>query len=154
MKRIGYFPLVLLLMLALLAAGCASQSGNVYSTKQARVEHTVEYGTIIDVQPVTIQAEQSGLGLLGGAIIGGVLGSTIGGGRGRTLSTLGGAVLGGAGGAAAEGAVGTKQALEITVEQDGGKVVSIVQEAGGESFYKGDRVRILRAGDGSARVRH
>lgn len=154
MKRIPTVLIMTLLALSLLMAGCYNRSGNVYSPGQARVEHTVVYGKITDVRNVTMQAEQSGLGALGGAVVGGVLGSTMGRSSGKTLAVLGGAVLGGAAGAATEHAVGNKEALELTVEQDDGKIVTVVQEAGGEFFAVGDRVRVLRASDGSARVRH
>ena len=44
-----------------------------------------------------------------------------------------------------------KNALEITVELDSGEILSVVQEADLE-FYAGERVRVLRANDGTSRV--
>lgn len=152
-RRQGVAAVVFVLLLAMLGAGCSSQSGSVYSTSQARVVHRVEYGTVTAVRQVQIQGEQSGLGVLGGAVMGGVLGSTMGASTGRTLAILGGSLAGAAAGAAGEQALKDKNGLELTVKMEDGSTVSIVQEAD-EYFAAGDRVRVLTAGDGSARVRH
>ncbi|MFP4315009.1 MAG: glycine zipper 2TM domain-containing protein [Desulfovibrionales bacterium] len=145
---------IVILTLALAGmAGCApSREGKVYSRSQARVMHDVHYGTVLQVEPVTIEGTRSGFGTLGGALVGGVLGSLIGRGKGRTLSTVGGALGGAAAGAGGEEAVTSKDAIEIAVELDNGEIVSIVQEP--DVVYRtGDRVRVLTAPDGSARVR-
>ena len=44
-----------------------------------------------------------------------------------------------------------RNGLEITVELDTGELVTVVQEADMQ-FYAGERVRLLRANDGSSRV--
>jgi outer membrane lipoprotein SlyB len=51
----------------------------------------------------------------------------------------------------AEEGVTKKNALEITVELDSGELLTVVQEADLQ-FYSGERVRVLRANDGSSRV--
>ncbi|MGL5222213.1 MAG: hypothetical protein ACRC8I_04835, partial [Plesiomonas shigelloides] len=60
---------VLALMVTALA-GCANTStlsGDVYSSSQARTAQSVQFGTIVSVRPVRIQAESSGIvGGLGG----------------------------------------------------------------------------------------
>ncbi|MFW6243806.1 MAG: hypothetical protein ACOC15_01560 [Desulfovibrionales bacterium] len=145
-------PIVFLLLLSLSLVGCAaSKSGKVYTRDQAREKQSVQYGTVLQVEEVLIEGSRSGLGVLGGAIVGGVLGSTIGSGTGKTLAILGGAVAGGAVGGVGEKAATQKDGLEITVELDNGELVSIVQEAD-RPFAVGDRVRVLTASDGSARV--
>jgi outer membrane lipoprotein SlyB len=60
---------------------------------------------------------------------------------------VGGAVAGGA----VEEEVTKKDGLEIIVRLDGGKVVSVVQEAD-VPFQAGENVRILTGPDGTARV--
>jgi outer membrane lipoprotein SlyB len=69
--------------------------------------------------------------------------------------TLGGAVIGALAGTGVEKALNSKDALEITVNLDNGQTLSVVQELGAEerSFVVGDRVRVLRGGGDSARVR-
>lgn len=142
------------LIITLLAiTGCADKSGNVYSPDQAQTELTVQYGTLLSTSPVTIKHDQTGLGALGGIVTGGIVGSTMGRSTGRTLAILGGVIVGGLAGTAAESALQTRDGLELTIQLDDGKTIAIVQESGGETFTKGERVRVLRAQDGSTRVR-
>ena len=61
-----------------------------------------------------------------------------------------GAVAGGLAGSAVEENVTKKNALEITVKLDSGKMIAVVQEMG-ENFYPGERVRVL-SNDGATRV--
>ncbi len=119
----------------------------------AAASHTVQEGVVTQVNDAVIEDSPSGIGALGGAVVGGVLGNMIGGGKGRVLTTLGGAVAGGAAGYAGEQAIKTKRAIEITVKLDNGQMMSVVQEPD-ETFMVGDRVRVLTGNDGSARVRH
>ena len=91
------------------------------------------------------------LGTVGGGVVGGVLGNMVGGGRGKTLATIAGAALGAAGGYAGEKALTKQNGLEITVELENGQQLSIVQAAD-QQFSPGERVRVLRGSDGSARV--
>lgn len=134
-------------------AACApSRSGQVYSRDQALQEMRVYYGTILEVRPVQIEGTQSGVGAVAGGVTGGVLGSMVGGGRGQVVGAVVGALGGAAGGALAEEAVTKKNGAEITVEMDNGEIVSVVQEADAD-YRVGDRVRLLRASDGTSRVR-
>ena len=151
-KQITILSIVLLIT-ALLPACAPSRSGAVYTRDQARTAHTVTYGSVISVAPVSIEGTQTGAGVLGGGALGGVLGSMVGGGRGSVLGAVAGAVGGGLAGAAVEKGVTTRQGLEITVQLDNGQIISVVQE-GDEPFNRNDRVMVLRSVDGSARVRH
>jgi len=132
--------------------GCASSmSGDVYSRDQARKVQRVDEGEIIMVREVLIEGTKSGLGVIAGGAVGGVLGSMVGGGKGQTLATVGGAVAGGGAGAAAEEAATRQKGLEITVKLENGEVVSVVQAADRE-YLVGDEVKVLRNPDGTARV--
>ena len=139
--------------LILSLAACASYGGGTYSGSQSRVVHTVEYGQIIAIGPAMIEDTPSGLGIFGGALAGGVLGSLVGGGSGRVVGAVAGALAGGAAGYGIEREMGKSNAQEISVKLDSGKDIAVIQELG-EQFRVGDRVRVLRASDGSARVRH
>ncbi|CAK7052737.1 Outer membrane lipoprotein SlyB [Saezia sanguinis] len=142
----------------LVLAGCASSlTGDVYSRDEARRSQTVRTGVITDIRTVTVEGTDSGVGKIGGAVIGGVAGSTIDGGHGRwailggVLGALGGGLLG----STAEERVTRTQALEITVREDSGTTRAVVQEpSSGETFQVGDRVRILTTDRGAARVSH
>lgn len=144
---------VCMLALAMLSAGCTNYSGNTsYSGSQVRSAQTVQYGTVVSVQPVTLEEDRPAvLGTVGGGVVGGVLGNMVGGGRGKTLATIAGAALGAAGGYAGEKALTKQNGLEITVELENGQQLSIVQAAD-QQFSPGERVRVLRGSDGSARV--
>ncbi|MFM7332634.1 MAG: glycine zipper 2TM domain-containing protein [Brachymonas sp.] len=52
-------------------------------------------GTVEAVTPITRQGQASGAGMVGGAVLGGVLGNQVGKGNGRTAATVLGAVGGG-----------------------------------------------------------
>lgn len=146
------YAAVCLFVLAMLSAGCTNYSGNAYSGGQVRSVQTVDYGTVVSVQSVTLEESHPALvGTLGGGVVGGVLGNMVGGGRGRVLATVAGAALGAAGGYAAEKGITKQNGLEITVELENGQQLSIVQGAD-QQFSPGERVRVLRSSDGSARV--
>ncbi|WP_304622801.1 glycine zipper 2TM domain-containing protein [Roseateles cellulosilyticus] len=52
-------------------------------------------GRVTDVHTETRHGKASGVGAVGGAVVGGLLGNMVGGGNGRKLATVGGAVAGG-----------------------------------------------------------
>lgn len=148
MKKIG----LLLLLCVVALAGCASQSGDVYSRSQAQRQLSVFYGTILVVDTVTIEGSQSGLGAVSGGVVGGIAGNTVGGGHGRALATTVGAIGGALLGSAVEEGTTRKNGVEITVELDSGEVIAVVQEAD-DMYAVGDRVRIIRGPGGVTRVR-
>ena len=136
------------------AIGCASsRSGEVYSRDQARTAQTVQMGTVERVSPVQIEGTKSAVGPAAGAAAGGALGSTIGSGSGKTVAAVFGAIAGGVAGGAAEEQITQRDGLEITVRLDNGDVIVVVQEADVQ-FVVGERVRVLRGGDGTTRVRN
>lgn len=150
--KILQFLFVVVLGIAL--TGCpASRSGRVYSRDQARSVQTVEMGTVEQVQQVEIEGTKTPVGTVAGAVAGGVLGSTVGKGSGKNVATVLGAIAGGVAGSAVEEQATKKVGLEITVRQDNGQTISVVQEAD-EAFQVGDRVRVLRGNDGTVRVQH
>lgn len=152
LKILGLFSVVTLIAILLSACMTESRSGSVYSRDQARISHSVYYGTILRVADVTIEGTDMGVGTLAGGVMGGALGSTIGGGTGRTLATVGGAIIGGLAGSAIEKGVTTRAGVELEVELDNGELLAIVQEK--DAIYNvGDRVRVLRDARGTARVR-
>jgi outer membrane lipoprotein SlyB len=150
-KTLLILCLFLIASSGLLTSCASSRSGQVYSRDQARQEMRVNYGTVQSVRAVQIEGTKSGVGAVGGGVTGGVLGSMVGGGRGQVLGAVVGALGGAAAGAMIEEGVTKKNALEIMVELDTGEILSVVQEADMD-FYAGERVRVLRANDGSSRV--
>lgn len=144
--------IIFVAMIALIATGCASsRSSEVYSRDDARQVHTVETGTIEMVKQVTIEGTKTAVGTAAGGVAGGVVGNTVGSGAGRTVATVLGALVGSAAGTAAEEGVTRKPGLELMVRKDNGEVIVVVQEAD-VMMAAGDRVRIIRAADGTTRV--
>lgn len=142
----------ILLISALLLAACASsKSGDVYSRDQARREMTVRNGVVESVRVVTLEGTKSQVGTTAGAVVGGVAGSSVGQGKGSVIAAVIGAVAGGVAGSAIEEGATRKQALEITVNLDGGRSLVVVQEALPGEFQPGDRVRVV-SGSGETRV--
>jgi outer membrane lipoprotein SlyB len=142
---------------ALVAAGCArpTQSGYSYTEREARQPMRVETGVLQAVRQVRLERSQSdGVGGAAGAVVGGVAGSNVGGGSGRIVGSVLGALAGGVAGSHAEKAMSDRAALELTVRTDGGRSFAVVQEAGGEQFTPGQRVRILTDSRGTVRVSH
>lgn len=147
MKYLG-----LLFAAVFILAGCASsKSGDVYTRDQARREQSVRMGVVESVRDVQLEGTKSPVGSVAGAAVGGIAGSTIGHGRGSTVGAVLGAVAGGLAGSAIEEGVTRRQAMEITVRTDDGRIIAIVQEGDSRDFRPGDRVRLLSAG-GETRV--
>lgn len=140
--------------ITLLSVGCArSLSGDTYTREEAQRAIHIRHGVVKEVRVVKLEGTHSQVGTASGAVIGGVAGSTVGQGKGSIIGAVVGAVAGGLAGSAAEEQITKKDALEITVKLDNGETVAVVQEAGSETFARGDRVRITNSG-GKSRVTH
>lgn len=139
---------LVLAAVALVAAGCApARSGDVYYRGEALRAQSVELGVIESLRPVQIQGGQSGVGTVGGAVLGGIAGSTVGGGsRAHAAGAVAGAIVGGLVGSAIERDVTKANGVEITVHMDSGRMIAVVQEGSGAEFRPGDRVRVTSDG--------
>jgi len=126
-------------------------SGDVYSRERAQRVQTIEYGEVIEVRQILIEGTKSGVGTLAGGVLGGALVSGIGRGAGRTIGVVGGAIAGGVAGSAVEESATKQPGLEVTIRMDSGKTIALVQGID-PPVYAGDRVRVLRNPDGSARA--
>lgn len=136
--------------------GCQSRySGSSYSGRETRQAQTVQWGTVEAIDYVTIDEKNSGLGVVGGAVAGGALGSLVGRGSGHVVGTVIGSLAGAAIGYGVEDAATTEQALEYTIMLESGRRIAVVQTADSKSapIYVGDHVRIFTSPDGTVRVR-
>lgn len=152
MKKIPLYSLLVMMLFAFAGCETSSQGSKTYTRGQAQQQMDVYTGTVLNVEKVTIEPEETGGGSAVGAIAGGVAGSTAGSGRGSTLAAVGGSLLGAAVGSKAEQNMRTKAALELEVELDDGRIMVIVQEED-DVFLVGDRVRIVVDSRGVSRVR-
>ncbi|EIY4985252.1 glycine zipper 2TM domain-containing protein [Enterobacter hormaechei] len=142
---------IVLALIAFALVGCTSTSslsGDVHSASASGRVQQVQYGTLVSVRPVQIQAgdENNALGAVAGGVLGGVAGSTIGGGSGRRLTTATGAVAGGLTGQAAQSRMNRVQGVELEVRLDDGRNIVVVQRQGPTRFSAGQRVAISSAG--------
>ncbi|MGZ3240674.1 MAG: glycine zipper 2TM domain-containing protein, partial [Burkholderiaceae bacterium] len=86
------------------------------SYRQAQASHVCHTcGRVESVQAVQQTAKPSGLGVVAGALVGGVLGNQVGAGNGRAISTVAGAVGGGFAGNEIEKRTHTTTAYEVHV---------------------------------------
>lgn len=100
----------------------------------------VNCGTVDNIREVTQKGEASGIGAVGGAVAGGLLGSQIGKGSGRTAATVIGAVGGGVAGHQVEKHVRSTKKYEVTVRfEDGSSRVYTYDTQ--PSWRIGDRVK-------------
>jgi outer membrane lipoprotein SlyB len=98
-------------------------------------------GVIETIQVQQIKGEGSGLGAIGGAILGGVLGHQVGEGSGKQLARIGGAVLGGFAGNEVERRERASQRYEITVRLDDGSR-RVISRTSPPPWQPGERVRV------------
>jgi outer membrane lipoprotein SlyB len=117
-------------LLGLLTAliGCAEQP-------------VLDHGTVTQVEPADMPADNTGVGAAGGAAIGGVIGSRMGGGAGAIAATVVGVVVGAAAGSAAESALQDASGLRYTVKLDDNRVMTIVQ-------HREPADRVIQPGEG------
>lgn len=149
---------VLLITTLFLLAACAGPnpygaSSQRYGESEANRSLQVAHGTIIDVQPVTINSEGNAVGKVAGGLIGGIAGSSVGGGKGSAIAAVAGAVVGGVVGNKAEAAINKTNGVQITVQLDSGQVKAVVQETNPNVFFrKGDYVKVISDASGKTRV--
>jgi outer membrane lipoprotein SlyB len=98
-------------------------------------------GRVESIQTVQQTAKPSGVGVVAGAVIGGVLGNQVGAGNGRALSTAAGAVGGGFAGNEIEKRTHTTTAYQIHVRMEDGHMRTFTQHK--ENVRVGDRVKIV-----------
>lgn len=102
-------------------------------------------GTVQSVEPIRTQGSASGLGAVGGAVAGGLLGNQFGAGNGRTAMTVVGALGGGLAGNEVEKRVRSETVYRVYVRMDTGTTrYWTYQSAPG--VQPGDRVRLENNG--------
>lgn len=112
------------------------------ATAAAEKTKCAECGVIESVREVENQGQASGLGAVGGAVVGGVLGNQVGGGRGKDIMTVVGAVGGAVAGNQIEKKVKSTKSYEITVRFEDGST-RVLSEANPPAWKPGDRVKVV-----------
>lgn len=101
-----------------------------------------ECGVIDSVREVTTKGEGSGLGVVGGAVVGGLLGNQVGAGSGKDVATVAGAVGGAVAGNQIEKSVKSTKSYDITVRFDDGSS-RVIHEENASAWRSGDRVKVI-----------
>ena len=101
-----------------------------------------ECGVIESVREVAEKGKGTGLGAVGGAVVGGLLGNQVGGGRGQDAMTVVGAVGGAVAGNEVEKRMKTTKSYEVTVRLNDG-TSRVISEAGVPVWHTGDKVKII-----------
>ncbi len=99
-------------------------------------------GNVESIHEVVHKGEGSGLGVAGGALLGGILGHQVGGGNGRKLATVAGAVGGAVVGNQVEGNMKSTKTYEIRVRLDDGSSRTFHQQSA-PRWNTGERVKIV-----------
>lgn len=118
-------------------AACAPQP-----SFQVMDQPSTRLGTVESVQQVV--SDPSGMGMIGGALVGGALGSLVGGGSGRIVASVVGAGIGGYTGNRIE-QNNPNTTWQIAVRYDDGSFATIRQDAT-PIVRPGDRVRVTPNG--------
>ena len=100
-------------------------------------------GVVSSVRAVEQKGQGTGIGAVGGAVAGGVLGHQMGGGRGRDVMTVIGAVAGGLGGHEIEKNVRKVVKHEVSVRFEDGSTRSFTYDKT-PMFRSGDHVRLAQ----------
>ncbi|HYC46617.1 MAG TPA: glycine zipper 2TM domain-containing protein [Burkholderiales bacterium] len=136
--------------------GTAYPGGTTYPTYPAAGyptypdPETARYGYVESVDTIDADRQRTGpgLGALGGAVAGGIVGHQIGSGSGNTAATIGGAVIGGVIGHQVEQTVRNRQGAAgveyvFRVRMDDGSYQTFRKETH-DNIQVGDRVRVER----------
>ncbi len=99
-------------------------------------------GEVVAVNAVQSPEPTTGIGAVGGAIAGGLLGTQIGNGRGRTLATIAGAVGGGLAGNGIEHEVRKATSYQVQVRMQDGSYRNFNYPTQ-PSFQPGEHVRVV-----------
>lgn len=97
------------------------------------------HGTVQSVQAVQVKGKGSGVGVVAGAVLGGLVGNQMGKGTGNTVMTVGGAVAGGYAGNEVEKNVKKHTVYKTTVKLDDG---SVHEYTVGQQFAVGTKVKV------------
>jgi outer membrane lipoprotein SlyB len=136
-------------MLAVFAlSSCSTPGQNVYDFKEAGQSVLVEFGTVVDRNPITIKGQNTGTGAAIGGVAGAAAGSQVGQGDGAIAGAVGGLIVGAVAGAVAEQALQDSKGFVYTITTEHGKTITVPQY-----FHKdetviktGDRVMVQTSG--------
>lgn len=139
--------------LIFLTVSCVNNSytPDVVSRADAQKQQYVVLGKIIDITQVTIEGDREA-GAVAGALIGGAAGKNITDSETESdVASLVGGLVGSAIGSKMGSNLTKKDGVELLIETDAGRLISIIQEISSYNYTKDQRVRIIKR-NGKSRV--
>ena len=142
MKILKSFNLIFILIIGT-SCSTLDYKPETVSQDQAGKIQTVLFGTILDLRSVKIEGDRD-LGSAAGAVIGGDLASDNN--KAPVASGVIGALIGSAVGSEIGSKINEKNAIELTIELDSGRIISIAQEVSEQFiFFEGQRVKVVKS---------
>ena len=132
---------------ALLACACTPEpTPTSFAQSETMRPMQVEYGVIESARAVNIRPGQTRVGMVTGALLGGIGGSQIGGGTAANIAGgVAGAVAGGMLGSAIQGSQNTP-GVELTIKMNAGNTIAVVQPGSPQEFPVGTNVQVVSDG--------
>tara|TARA_B100000902_G_C27048989_1_gene783177 strand:+ start:22 stop:483 length:462 start_codon:yes stop_codon:yes gene_type:complete len=143
----------LLILSVLFISSCVNTSlaPDVVNRSDAQKEQYVVFGIISDVTKVTIEGDRE-IGAATGLAIGGVAGKNVTDSEVESdIASVVGGLIGSKIGSEIGSAITKKEGVELLIETDAGRFVSIIQEISDFTYVKGQKVRIIKR-NGKSRV--
>ena len=143
----------LLILSVFIITSCINTSlaPNVVDRSDAQKEQYVVFGTIADVTKVTIEGDRE-VGAATGLAIGGVVGKNVTDSEVESdIASVVGGLIGSKIGSEIGSSITKKEGVELLIETDRGRFVSIIQEISEFTYTKGQKVRIIKR-NGKSRV--
>jgi outer membrane lipoprotein SlyB len=134
-------------------AACQTAHTDAVSSSDAQRMSSVQDATVLSIRPVTLQGGDTGVGTVGGAVIGGIAGSNVGGHRTSGIVGILGAITGGLIGNTVERDAAQQKGIEILVQLKNGDRRAVIQGVGSETFAAGDPVILITTGSRTRVVR-
>ena len=146
--------MILMVLFGLALTSCARDiSTDVYASRQVGEVSTTYEGVVRSVRPVTVeqaeQLENNKLGITGGGLAGGMIGSAVG--KGNLAPAAIGALAGAVAGSFAEKKLKSQTALEYTVQLGDGSLLTVVQGQD-QTFGVGQPVFVIASPCGRSRI--
>ena len=137
---------IISIFFAIFMVSCSYNSlrPEVVDRSDARTMQSVILATVVSLDRVILSGDGD-TGTAVGAVIGGIAGSSVTESQKESdIAAVLGALAGSAIGSKVGDAATRKPAIELLLELDSGKIVSIIQEEGSYSFDVGQRVKIIK----------
>ena len=137
--------LTLIWLFIFLQMNCSLHSGSTYDRGEMGQPQNFSKGVIISERNVTVKGTESGVGVVSGAVLGGLGGSMAS--DDKVISAIGangGAIAGGMVGAKAEELIMRNNASEFIIQPDVGDPFTLIQ-INDEKLKAGDRVLIINS---------